>query len=355
MAERQKGAITAQMIGARLGTNPDIRMSYTMAHINAQGKKVNARLSAPFILNTRGKEDGTRYDIIVWGKLADILAKNWNEGKEMHFPALEHNKYLGIARSRVDRSVVYDKDGQALKVWRDSWILREFRWGAESQKTLAREIGVIDPATGQLIPGEGCSDGSGLRPLNWNISTHPDNAAWKAIMEIRSNTFFSPSHLQAGVFGFADIRMPLGGGQILFGAQYDQNPVAYQGVNPMAVDPNYETTIKRVRYIKSTVPAGGYGGGAPVVAAAPGAAMVAQPHVPLTHQVHTALMPVATNCVKCQAPLTPGLAFCGTCGTQVIAAAPPPTPGMPAGTAVYQAPPIPLQPLPVTTGAPFVG
>jgi len=329
MSERAKGALTAQMFGARLGTNMDIRMRYTPAHINAAGKKVNARLSAPFILNLRGKEGGVRYSIITWGKLGDMFAKNWNEGKEMHFPQLEHNPYQDVVYSRVDRTVIYDKDGQPCKSWTDSWICRDFRWGNESQKTLQREM-----------LAEGCSDGSGLRPQNWNMANHADNAAWKAILEIRGNTYFSPQHLQAGVYGFADIVMPRGGGQILFGAQYTREAVVYQGVPPMPVDPNYNPQRTRIiRPVAGAVvqPAAAVG--------APGAAVIAQPNVALTTQIATAL---PTNCLKCQALLTPGVAFCAGCGTQVVAAAAP-TVGMPAGQPVVVAQPAQI---PVVAGAP---
>lgn len=319
MSERASGALTAQMFGARLGTNAEIRMRYTPAHINASGKKVNSRLSAPFILNLRGKEGGVRYPIIVWGKLGDMFAKNWNEGKEMHFPQLEHNPHLDTAFSRVDGSVIFDKDGQALKVWKDSWILRDFRWGNESQKTLQREM-----------HAEGCSDGSGLRPLNWNMGNHADNAAWKAILEIRGNTHFSPQHLQVGVYGFADIVMPRGGGQILFGAQHERETIIYQGVAPVQVDPNYNPV--RTRIIQ-TVATGAPGGAAApgTVVGAPGAALVADPNIPLTTQVATTLPVTAgTKCVKCQMTLAQGTAFCPGCGTQVVAA------GMPAGQPIIQ-------------------
>ena len=341
MADKKSGALTAQMFGARLGTNAEIRMRYTPAHMNSQGKKVNARLSAPFILNLRGKEGGVRYDIIVWGKLADILAKNWNEGKEMHFPAIEHNPYKGTTYYQGGE-IVYEKDGQSLLTWKHSWILREFIWGNESQRCLEREIN-----------GEGCSDGSGRRPLNWNNSQHPDNAAWKAILDIRSNTFFSPQHMAGGVFGFADVVMPRGGGTILFGAQYERDAIAYQGIQNVIADPNYNPN--RVRHI-TPVATGAPAAAAPVyhpAPGAPGAAHVAQPHVPLTHQVHTALhVPVASNCAYCQAPISVGMAFCGGCGQPVVAAAAP-APGMPAGMPV---PPIPVAGLPVA-GAPqpFLG
>jgi hypothetical protein len=336
MSERSKGALTAQMFGARLGTNADIRMRYTPAHINASGKKVNSRLSAPFILNLRGKEGGVRYNIIVWGKLGDMFARNWNEGKEMHFPQLEHNPYQDVVFSRVDRSIIMDLDGQPVKSWTDSWILRDFRWGNESQKTLQREM-----------HAEGCSDGSGKRPLNWNLATNADNAAWKAILEMRKNTYFSPQHLQAGVFGFADVVMPRGGGQILFGAQYEREAVIYQGVPAVAVVPNYNPQRTRVIQTVATGQPGAtvYAPAPGTVAApgAPGAAMVANPHVPIQAQVATALTP--TNCVKCQAPLAAGMAFCAGCGNPVVATAP----GMPAGQPVYQPP---VAAIPVVAGAP---
>jgi hypothetical protein len=333
--ERAKGALTAQMFGARLGTNMDIRMRYTPAHINASGKKVNARLSAPFILNLRGKDGGVRYPIIVWGKLGDMFAKNWNEGKEMHFPQLEHNPYLDNIYSRVDRTIVMDKDGQAAKSMSDSWILRDFRWGNESQKTLQREIA-----------GEGCSDGSGRRPAEWNNAQHPDNAAWKAILEMRKNTYFSPQHLLAGVFGFADVVMPRGGGMILFGAQYEREPVVYQGIAPAPVDPSYNPVRTRVILAVAT------GAPAPV----PGAAHVAHPNVPLVAQVHTALTPgvVPTNCLKCQTPLAPGAAFCAGCGTPTAVAVAP-IPAMPAGQPVYQAPPVVGAAAQPGAPVPFVG
>ena len=347
MAGQGKGALTAQMFGARLGTNHEIRMKYIPAHNNMAGKKVNARLSAPFILNLRGKEGGVRYQIITWGALGDMFTKNWNEGKEMHFPQLEHNPHLDVVFSRVDRSIIMDKDGQPLKAWRDSWILRDFRWGAESMGTLQREMHT-----------EGCSDGSGRRPINWNQTNHADNAAWKQILEMRKNTFFSPQHLAAGVFGFADVVMPRGGGQILFGGQYEKEAVVYQGSPPVMVDPNYNPG--RTRFI--TAPAAGTNYtttakpnyGAP---GAPGAPHVPNANVPLTTQVHTAL--TQTHCVKCGTPITAGNPFCGNCGNAVVAAAEPgmgPGAGMPAGMPMGYVP-VAGAPgaIPATAGAPFMG
>ncbi len=222
MAGTSKGMAKTLLVGARVSThldadpNKNIFMLYTPANLRAgDQKKVNARLEIPVMVNVFGRENGDSYRVIAWGKLADIFARNLNRGKEMHF-LCEPTSYRSEVRSRVDGSVIMDKDGQPARVLRTSYRILDYSFGADSFTTINEEI------------LHGIVTGEGKRPAKWNDPTSADNGIWKQMLQARNNTYFSPAHEQAGYFGFAKVVMPKSAGyQILYGAQYDKEPVIY--------------------------------------------------------------------------------------------------------------------------------
>ncbi len=222
MAGTSKGMAKTLLVGARVSThlNPDpsrnIFMLYTPANLRAgDQKKVNARLEIPVMVNIFGRENGDAFRVVAWGKLADIFARNLNRGKEMHF-LCEPTSYLSDVRSRVDGSVILDKNGAALQVRRTSYRIIDYAFGADSFTTINEEI------------QHGIVTGEGKRPASWNNPAHADNGIWKQMLQARNNTYFSPAHEQAGYFGFAKVVMPKTAGyQVLYGPQYDKEAVVY--------------------------------------------------------------------------------------------------------------------------------
>ena len=232
MAGTSKGMAKTLLVGARVSThldvdpNKNIFMLYTPANLRASDqKKINARLEIPVMVNIFGRENGDAYRVVAWGKLADIFARNLNRGKEMHF-LCEPTSYLSEVRSRVDGTVIMDKNGQPIRVRRTSYRIVDYSFGDDSFTTIEEE---------KL---HGIVTGEGKRPAKWNDPTSPDNGIWKQMLQARNNTFFSPAHEQAGYFGFARVVMPKTAGYtILYGAQYDKEPVIYnagQVVTPQA-------------------------------------------------------------------------------------------------------------------------
>ncbi len=227
MSGTSKGLAQTILVGARVSTHlnvdptKNIFMSYTPANLRGgDGKKVNARLEIPVMVNLFRQEKGDKYSVIAWGRLADIFAQNLNRGKEMHL-VCEPTSYLSNVRSNVDGSIIIDKNGQPLKLRRSSLRIINFAYGADSYTTEKEEIQF------------GIVTGEGKRPAKWNDATSPDYGIWKQLLLNRSNTHFSPAHEQKGYFGFAKVVMPKTPGYtILYGAQYDKEAVRYNVGQP---------------------------------------------------------------------------------------------------------------------------
>lgn len=230
MAGSSKGMAKTLLVGARVSTHLDndasknIFMLYTPANLRASDqKKVNARLEIPVMVNIFGRDGGDGFRVVAWGKLADIFARNLNRGKEMHF-LCEPTSYLSDVRSRVDGSVILDKNGAALQVRRTSYRIIDYAFGADSFTTIKEEIQF------------GIVTGEGKRPAEWNNPAHADNGIWKQMLQLRNNTYFNPAHEQTGYFGFAKVVMPKTAGYtILYGAQYEKEPVMYNTGQPAMV------------------------------------------------------------------------------------------------------------------------
>jgi hypothetical protein len=225
MSGTSNGFAKHTFVGCRVGTNDKIKMTYIPAHLNAQGKKVNARLVIPVLINEYGKNDPDSYRLIAWGKMGDMFARNLNKGKEMHFFCTSASYWADVF-SRVNQTQMFDHNGAPLTSRQLSFTIRDFVWGADSVETLTTEM------------RDGIATGEGRRPAQWNIPGTQDNLLWKQMLQARQNTFFSQAHLNAGVFGFARVVMPKGGGQILFGAQYERNNGAPVGAPGGAFVPN---------------------------------------------------------------------------------------------------------------------
>jgi hypothetical protein len=287
MAGTSKGMAKTLLVGARVSThlNPDpsknIFMLYTPANLRAgDQKKVNARLEIPVMVNIFGRDNGDGFRVVAWGKLADIFARNLNRGKEMHF-LCEPTSYLSDVRSRVDGSVILDKNGAALQVRRTSYRIIDYAFGADSFTTINEEI------------QHGIVTGEGKRPANWNNPAHADNGIWKQMLQARNNTYFSPAHEQSGYFGFAKVVMPKTAGyQVLYGPQYEKEAIAYNTGQPAPAQgtPVTQAPVNQTVMMPNAQPAANTGG------------LVNQVNQTLNPQTPVQNQPVMMN----QVPVQPG-------------------------------------------------
>lgn len=231
-------------IGSRIGTGgkqgKEIRMLYTPAHIKPDGKPVSSRLVIPILINQYGKQDPNSHRLIAWGPLADMFAKNLSQGKEMTF-ICDGSSYWGNV-FYSDGTQVMQKDGRTpLQTRQTSFVIREFAWGGDSNRTIQEETTA------------GMQSGEGLRPVQWQIPGSPDNGIWKALMDQRKQTFYQGGER----FGYAHVVAPRTAGcQILLG---DQSKILRTNAPPANAAVN------------AALPPG------------PGA------NAPLVHQVHNAL------------------------------------------------------------------
>ena len=72
-----------------------------------------------------------------------------------------------------------------------SYTIQMLTFGEESNKHIAAEIQ------------------ANVRPANWNVAGHPENAQWKEILKARQATPFNPA---LPTFGYARVYMPQGVG-----------------------------------------------------------------------------------------------------------------------------------------------
>ncbi len=177
-------------INSRVGTNKDIKMLYTPAHTKPDGKNVRARLQIPILVNVYRKTDPDSFRLVAWGGLADMLAKNLSQGKEMTF-ICDSSSFWGNVYNQQNAQIM-QPDGSPLQTRQVSFIIREFVWGGDSDRTKIEEINV------------GMETGEGRRPAQWNIPGTPDNLTWKQLLERRGQTFY-----QGGdKFGYAKVIGP---------------------------------------------------------------------------------------------------------------------------------------------------
>jgi len=204
MSGSSHGKSKHDFINARIGTSDKIKMLYTPAHIRTDGKPVSARLVVPILINEyskTGNGDPNSFRLVAWGPLADMFARNLSKGKEMTF-FCDGSSYWGNV-FYSDGSQVMQKDGTALQTRQTSFTIRGFLWGADSNNTITEETLA------------GMKSGEGRRPAQWNVPGSADNQAWKAMLQMRKQTFYQGGN----VFGYATVVAPRGGGQILVGDQ----------------------------------------------------------------------------------------------------------------------------------------
>lgn len=174
-------------IGARVAGAP----TYTPAHIGAQGKPVRQMATINVYQNINGKP--SKFRLTAWGKMADVVARSCAAGKELMIEAEAHS-YKGKIpvpnqAQGAPLTFVLGADNQPIMIEKTGFVLRRILFGADSDKQVAYEIQ------------------NGMRPPLWNVSGHPDQAAWKNVCNQRNAVQFTPGQTQ---FGYAQIRLPAG-------------------------------------------------------------------------------------------------------------------------------------------------
>lgn len=302
MSGSSSGLVQQTIVGGRVATGKNkqtgrlTELLFTPPYLRATDQKlISAKLQIPVLVNIYGRSDPDHFRLVAWGGRADLFAKNLGKGKEMHWVVVPKSYWSDLFFS--DGVQIMDRDGSPKTVRQQSFTIIDFAWGADSARTEYEEM------TAGIVTGEG------LRPANWNVQGHPDNQLWLNLMATRKNTFY-----QAGDrYGFAKVIYPKGGGTIILG------DCSASAIRAGGGEQNFVQQCRNTGRIL-VVQAGSQP--TAIAAGAPGAAMVAQPTVPIEAQVATTLA-VGTPCAKCNGQIPQGSAFCPACGTQAAVAGAP--------------------------------
>jgi hypothetical protein len=186
MAGTKNGFVKTNMVGCRVATTDKNPMRYVPAHTKADGSFVSARLEIPVLVNEYGSKDPDAYKLVAWGGRADMFAKALSQGKEMNFYLTPKSYFRKVYNNQ--NQVVMQPDGSGpLMVRSLSFTIRDFTWGADSEKLVGLEIA------------------AGIRGAGWNNPNSPDYTAWRSMIDARKSLFYdgvSPT------FGYAKV-MPV--------------------------------------------------------------------------------------------------------------------------------------------------
>ena len=297
MSGSANGSFYGTIIGCRIATNNGkSKLYYTPAHIGIDGKRRSARITIPIAVNVYGRKETDYYQLVAWGRRADLFANNLNKGKEMHFPIVEASSFRGQVRD-ANGNISMGADGQPITTSRVNFIIRAFHWGQDSSKTLMEEIGGRD-AQGNIVPGM-IASGEGSRPAQWNIPGTPDWQQWKNLLEARKNNFFNSTHWQSGRYGFAQVVAPKNYQKILEGPQYDMDDTPENAAIPETgvVNQPLVNQIANTLTPGATQPMMGAGTSQPMVntigQTGVGQPIINQPGQPMINQ--SAMVPSALN------------------------------------------------------------
>jgi len=172
-------------------------LTYTPAH-TINGKQVSQKVKFSVYGNSnRGTDQRTgdpgrsdRFEINVWGKLADTCCKALSVGKELSL-ICRPQSYLGRLFN-TDGTLRLDNQGQPIQVNKTSFTVTEIAFGSDATKTIEREIQ------------------EGVRPPQWNNPNSPDWQHWIDILKARMATTWDCKN---AVFGYARVIDPRAGKQ----------------------------------------------------------------------------------------------------------------------------------------------
>ena len=202
------------------------------------GVNVSAKLNINAFMNIASRANGGEgrneaVPFTVWGKLANICAISMSPGKEFHCIAQLHvynGRVFQPGQNNQPGTPILGPDGQPLMTKKFSYTIQMLTFGEESNKHIAAEIQ------------------ANVRPANWNVAGHPENAQWKEILKVRQATQFNP---QLPTFGYAKIYLPQGAG---VGA-YIPNAAPAAAVAPATFTPAVDTAAAVAATFAQPVPA----------------------------------------------------------------------------------------------------
>ena len=190
-----KGRSIGLAVASFSGVRVTGQLTYIPAYRKSDGQPVNAKCTIPVAKNSHrgthinrgtGQAEKGRTDyfnMVAWGKLADIMARSCNPGKALDL-VTEPRSYMGRLYN-ADGSPRMDNAGVAIEIPKISFnIIMYPVFGEESQNQITKEIN------------------EGLRPANWNVEGHPDYALWTSILKQRAAYVWdgqSPNFLWARV------------------------------------------------------------------------------------------------------------------------------------------------------------
>jgi len=196
MAGSKNGFVKVNMVGCRVSATEKNPMRYTPAHTKPDGSFVSARLEIPVMVNEYGSKEPDSYKLVAWGGRADMFAKALSSGKEMNFYLTPKSYFRKIYNNQ--NMLITNPDGTPVQVRSISFTIRDFTWGADSEKMVGLEIA------------------AGIRGQGWNNPASPDYEAWRKIIDARKNLYYDG---KAPVFGYAKVEAVPAGCTVLPGDQ----------------------------------------------------------------------------------------------------------------------------------------
>lgn len=185
---RSRSFMTSACAGVRVaGKDSEPGLTYFPAH-TVSGKLYNQRVTFTVYVNgANGKSD--KFQFIAYGALADSICRCMSNGKALD-AVLKPHSYTG--RSFSNGVMRLEADGTPVLVEKVGFqIVESPIYGEDAQKTIDLEII------------------TGRRPINWNITNHPDQATWVQMLKDRANVQYVPG---SPTFGFAKVIVPQGQG-----------------------------------------------------------------------------------------------------------------------------------------------
>lgn len=183
------GEAVATFMNLRVGTAP----RWTPPFIKANGEKVSSRLQFTAYKNgpkakTAAKEQRKdRFTFVVWGALADNLARSLTVGKTFSCSA-EPQQYT-IDVIGANGQPVIGRDNTPLKQSKVSFVVSgHWIYGEDSESIIAAEIK------------------SSLRPEFWNVAHHQHHAVWLEICKRRAIPYAWNGTSKN--YGYATVEMP---------------------------------------------------------------------------------------------------------------------------------------------------
>lgn len=194
-----RSRMTCQVIGARIAgdlkpENAGLHLDFYPGYVKPDGKKVSSKLIFKAYVNDARKEKSLPRRFTLWGVRAIGACKGFSVGKEMHFPVLDDDPYMGRVWVNNNGTMmpVNGPDGQPILTDKVGYTVREMIYGNDSKKTIQSEIQ------------------NGVRPPEWDTEGHPDYQLWSARIQARKHLMFNPlGNPQDQVrFGYARVHMP---------------------------------------------------------------------------------------------------------------------------------------------------